>query len=70
MLKSGNYYTCYIFFQSNHERNPVEEMQAAEQSGSFVFVSDTLQENEEEEEEEDFKEAEDVPVSQVTRVRM
>ncbi|CAG2256646.1 COPB2 [Mytilus edulis] len=50
---------------SNHERNPVEEMQAAEQSGSFVFVSDTLQENEEEE--EDFKEAEDVPVSQVTQ---
>lgn len=51
---------------SNHERNPVEEMQAAEQSGSFVFVSDTLQENEEEEE-DDFKEAEDVPVSQVTQ---
>lgn len=51
---------------SNHERNPVEEMQAAEQSGSFVFVSDTLQENDEEEE-EDFKEAEDVPVSQVTQ---
>ncbi|XP_052081863.1 coatomer subunit beta'-like isoform X1 [Mytilus californianus] len=51
---------------SNHERNPVEEMQAAQQSGSFVFVSDTLQENEEEEE-EDFKEAEDDLVSQVTQ---
>lgn len=45
---------------SNHERNPVAEMQAAEQKGSFVFEPDTPLDNGEEEEE--FKEAEEEPV--------
>lgn len=39
-------------------------MQAAEQSGAFVFASDSAPA----EEEEDFKEAEETPVEQKTEV--
>ena len=63
--------TCFISkelvltFQTNHERNPVEEMQAAAENGTFVFVSNTP---EDDEEEKDFKEAEDLPVEQTSQV--
>ena len=49
---------------TNHERNPVEEMQAAAENGTFVFVSNTP---EDDEEEKDFKEAEDLPVEQTSQ---
>lgn len=49
---------------TNHERNPVEEMQAAAENGTFVFVSNTP---EDDEEEKDLKEAEDLPVEQTSQ---
>ena len=40
-------------------------MQAAAENGTFVFVSNTPEDNEEE---KDFKEAEDLPVEQTSQV--
>lgn len=39
MITSHSFHITFLGIQNNHERDPLEEMRAAEAAGTFVYVS-------------------------------